>query len=640
MTARAGGVLLVICVAVVMGSATRARPQPGADEPAISGYVLAPDGAPVSGGTVIDRWGMASSTTSIGAMGRFRVVPRQSGVHQFLVTVAGYVPFRLMVTVPASRSLRLPVIRLSAGARFRVRLVSPGGEPLLAPALHLRLFDPSGIPMDDIGGPSSDRSDNDGTVVIEPLPRGVVTLAVDMPAFAQTRLPDVSVADPTQNLDGGTVVVQQPGAALNVDVVDGTNAPVANHVVFIEDPRPRSPMMFFPARTDPQGRATFNRLAAGEYRVWGTAVQPCAGMWFSASRVVAVPANGTIATALVIGGRATFRITSQFGAAAAVQISASPDTPTSPSLFPARTIPSGCRGVTDGEGRVTLSTFPPGPAHVAVNVANSTYVRQVDVPRDGREVAITIPDGFLPVHVVNDRNEPVQGASVNWMAGGGQVQATTTATGDALLEAVAAASGTLSVSAQRYQPTKEALAEPPSTLHTVVLSPLPPPTRLRVRAITTGEPLRDAVVELLATDSSAVPRVAPTDRSGVVVLDNTPPGSMQLIASADGFMSSTVQVAADSAHDLVLTLSRGYRVIADVELPTTAGPQLVRVMNESNRTADGFLDGESDRRLQPPGRLSLGPLAPGVYVIELRGAAGHRQERIRIVDRDVYTTFR
>jgi len=81
-------------------------------------------------------------------------------------------------------------------------------------------------------------------------------------------------------------------------------------------------------------------------------------------------------------------------------------------------------------------------------------------------------------------------------------------------------------------------------------------------------------------------------------------------------------------------------MIASVELPAAAGPQLVRVVNDGNASMDSFLDSESDRRVEPPGRLSLGPLAAGAYVIELHGAGGRRTERIRIVDRDVYATFR
>jgi hypothetical protein len=55
---------------------------------------------------------------------------------------------------------------------------------------------------------------------------------------------------------------------------------------------------------------------------------------------------------------------------------------------------------------------------------------------------------------------------------------------------------------------------------------------------------------------------------------------------------------------------------------------------------DTWLDGASDRGIEPPGRLSLGPLAPGDYVIELHGARERRQERIKIVDRDIVATLR
>jgi hypothetical protein len=131
-----------------------------------------------------------------------------------------------------------------------------------------------------------------------------------------------------------------------------------------------------------------------------------------------------------------------------------------------------------------------------------------------------------------------------------------------------------------------------------------------------------------------------TDAKGVATFSDVPSGSLLLIASANGFVTSTLRVAEDLTSDVVFTLSRGYRVIASVELPATAGPQLVRVMNDGNASMDSFLDSESDRRFEPPGRLSLGPLAPGAYVIELHDAGGRRTEPVRIVDRDVYATFR
>ena len=157
---------------------------------------------------------------------------------------------------------------------------------------------------------------------------------------------------------------------------------------------------------------------------------------------------------------------------------------------------------------------------------------------------------------------------------------------------------------------------------------------------TSGEPLPDALVELISANPAAVPRVAMTDAKGAVTFSDVPSGSLQLIAHADGFVTSTMRVAEDLTSEVVFTLSRGYRMIASVELPAAAGPQLVRVVNDGNASMDSFLDSESDRRVEPPGRLSLGPLAAGAYVIELHGAGGRRTERIRIVDRDVYATFR
>ncbi|HXI28192.1 MAG TPA: carboxypeptidase regulatory-like domain-containing protein, partial [Vicinamibacterales bacterium] len=576
------------------------------------------------------------------ATGRFRIVPARSGVHEFVVSVPGLALYRFAVTVPPSRSLRLPVIRLAGGASFRMRLVSAGGEPILAPQFHRRHFDTNGGPIaDPLGDQPSAPGENDGAITIGPLPPGIMTLAIDMPFFARTRVPDVHVADATKNIDGGTIVIQQPGAVLNVNVLDGAGAAVANHDVSLEDPRPRSPLVFPRERTNLKGRVTFDRLAAGRYRISTTAVDRCDGVLLTTSRVVPVAVNGTVDTPLVIGGRATFRVTSPLGPAIAVQVSASPDVPTPPSPFPFRPPDSGCRGVTDEEGRVTLTNFPPGPARVDVRMTNSTYRRQVEVPLDGREVAFAIPDGLLPVHVVNDKNEPVRGATITWTSGGARVEATAMATGDALLEGVGTAGGTLAVSAPRYQPAEEPLAEPPATLHTLALTPLPPPAHLRARVMTpAGEPLRDAVVEFLSTDPAAVPRVVPTDRRGAVMFDDLPPGSIQLIASADGFVTSIIRIATDATGDVQVVLSRGYRAIASVELPATAGPQLVRVLNDSNRSMDDVLDGESDRRIEPPGRVSLGPLAPGAYVIELQGPAGRRQERIRIVDRDVDATFR
>jgi hypothetical protein len=206
---------------------------------------------------------------------------------------------------------------------------------------------------------------------------------------------------------------------------------------------------------------------------------------------------------------------------------------------------------------------------------------------------------------------------------------------------VGTAGGSLGASARGYQPIEEQLAEPPGFLHDIALVPLAASANLRPRVITTsGEPLPNAVVELISANAAAVPQVAVTDAKGVVAFSDVPSGSLQLIASADGFATSTMRIGEDRTAEIVLTLPKGYRVIASVELPATEGPQMVRVGNDAGASMEEVLGSASDRGVEPPGRLSLGPLAPGAYVIELYGAGRRRQERIRIVSDDVYTTFR
>src|SRR4051812_579962 len=111
-------ILLLLVVNALAPLSAATGQQVVVEEPGVSGYVLAPDGTPVSGGTVFVQSGFLSTTASIDRTGRFRLVPTRSGSQQFLVNVPGLPPYRVSVTVPDSRSLRLPVIRLAPGAYF------------------------------------------------------------------------------------------------------------------------------------------------------------------------------------------------------------------------------------------------------------------------------------------------------------------------------------------------------------------------------------------------------------------------------------------------------------------------------------------------------------------------------------------
>ena len=627
--------------------------QGAADEPGIYGYVLAPGGIPVSGGTVVYLSFGASASTSIDRIGRFRIPGDRAGLYRVAVSVPGFAPHQFRVTVPASRTLRLPVIRLEPATYFRVRFVSPTGEPITSPEIRRRSFDAGGAPILNTPDASSIEIDGDGATRIGPLPHGITALALDAPIFAQTRVPNFSVTGAEALLDGGTIVVQ-PGSTLHVDLLDASGMPVPDHFVLLEDVLPLSPLQLpSPVGTNAEGRVTFERLAAGRYRVRTGAVGRCVTQPLSLARTVTVSGTGTVNTRIVVAGKATFRIVSPVGRIKGVVVSARPDNPApaSPVLVMGRGAPSlialslnttNCRGTTDADGRVTLTSFPPGASDIAVHFANSLYVRRLDVPIGGGEIAVSVPDGVLPVRVINAiKKEPVPQAFVTWtIDGGGRSEATTTIIGEALLEGVGTRPGILTVTAPGFQLAEEHLPEPPGILHEVALVPLPDAS-LPVRVVTaSGDALPNAVVEVAPESPLWAPQLAVTDAKGVVTFADAPAGALRVTAIANGYVASTMRISQNNRTGAVLTLSPGYRAVVSVELPATSGPLLVRVLDYASQTMDMLLDGASDRGIESPGRLSLGPLPPGDYVIELRGAREHRQEGIRIVDRDVVATFR
>ena len=641
---------LLLLLALLPGSALW---QGSADEVGVAGYVLGPDGMPVSSGTVVIQSTNVPATTPIEPTGRFRFFPAQRGPHRVTVSVAGLAPYTFRLTVPASRAIRLPVIRLEPATYFRVRFVTPEGETITTPQLRRRSFDANGAPIDDVPGGDavSQQADGTGATMIGPLPRGITALALDVPFYAQTRLSNVVVNGADALIDGGTVAVQ-PGAVLQIDLVDETGAAVPDHPISLEDTLPLSPLPMTQLRTNQHGRATFERLAAGRYLVRAAALGKCNGRDLFISRTVAVPAGGALATRFVVSGTATFRISSPaLGALKGIPVSAMPDMPRPPlpgqlrgpvesSLLLRMLNTTRCRGATDRDGRVTLARFPPGPADLAVHFANSTYVRRLDVPIGGREIAIAIPDGFLQVRVSNAANTPtVPRAFVTWtVEGGGRVEATTAATGDALLEGVGIRPGVLTITAPGFQSFAEQLPEPPG-FHEVALVPLPA-TTLRARIVAaSGEPLPDAVVELSATNPIEAPQVAVTDAKGVVTFTDVPAGALHVTAGADVFAATTIPIAENRRADVTLALSRGYRIVANVELPDGTGPLRVHVLTGGGATMEKALDSASDRSIKSPGRLTLGPLTPGLYTIELSGAQ-ERRTRIEIVDRDVAVTIR
>jgi Carboxypeptidase regulatory-like domain len=169
-----------------------------------------------------------------------------------------------------------------------------------------------------------------------------------------------------------------------------------------------------------------------------------------------------------------------------------------------------------------------------------------------------------------------------------------------------------------------------------------PAAHMQARIVSdSGEPVADAVVEVSSENPFEESVVAATDAKGLVTFSELPPGALRLAAAADGFVSSETSVSEDARSGVVVTLARGYRVNAIVELTAAAfGLYSIRVVDGVGATIDRLLDSGSDRAVASRGRVSLGPLPPGVYVIELNGAGDHFEQRVRVVDRNVDVTFR
>jgi hypothetical protein len=647
--------VLVFVIALVTAMAVSGAQAPAiAPALGVSGYVLTPAGTPAADGTSTLRAPGAVSSGAIGRNGRFTVVPHAAGVHDLSVHVPGFGLHRVRVAVPESRTIEVPPIHLQPAAYLHLRLLAPAGEPLASAFVLRQSFDATGSP---IWEPSSGRRDEvgpDGGLAVGPLPRGATTLVVDARPFARLRLPDVRVTGESPIIDGGTVKVD-PGSTLHVDVVDGSGAAVANHEVVVEDAVPFSPAPIEPQRTDASGRASFARLGAGRYHVWTRAQGMCADRILVVARAVRVSGVGTLRLRLVIGGSAALRLTSSGVPQNGTPFVLAPEPPQAGTpawlreaprlpLFAGRPFwtfdrETPCPGATGQDGRARLTIFPPGPARLAVRLPNSIWTARLQVPATERETPVEIPPGFMPVRVVNaTTGADVTNAALTWTSRGGRVEATTSSTGDALLEGMGDAPGVLSVRAAGYRPREEALAAPSAAIHEVTLEPTRGPSLECLVTRESGEPLAHAVVELTPADPMETGQVATSDARGIARFFEVAPGSLRLAAGTREFVRTEIGVAASAGELQTIVLSRGYRIVIRVA-PAGDERQRVRVTTERGEDLDALLDAASDRVVGPSGLASLGPLPPGTYVVELSGPAGARLQRVRIGNADAHVTF-
>ena len=561
------GLSLVVAVLLLAAQAGFSAQTP-AEPPSISGVVLDPDGTPVTSGIVaLVTTSNSRVTAAINRLGEFRIAPDAVGPQALFISAPGLAPYRANLNVPVSRRMTLPAIQLLQATYFRARFISADGEPL-GGTIRRRSLDADGFSMPDPLDHVRERVDNDGTVTIGPLPLGRTLLAFDRSGLAQTRLPDAIVNGSQPLIDVGPVGIGA-GGTLQVDVADAAGAAVPQHNVWIEDALQPSPLFFSPLKTGAQGRAEFTRLAAGRYRVWTQTAERCGVQPLSVTRLASSSGSGNTHVRLVIDGSARLRLTSALGPLIGKFVTISPEAPAETPWQPRFSNPiigravamqmsrGGCQGSSDGDGRVSIPHFPPGPADVRIPLINSTYLARINVPPNGSELVIAIPDGLIPVKLIDEASrDPIGGALVRWTGGGSRVEAVTNANGDALLEAVGVTGGTLALSGNGYETVEGSFAETPGTHQEIALkrSPL---SRVIVRVQTVeGGPIAGAAVMLTSSRPGDPVEIATTDATGAASFANVPPGSLRLTASAEGFARAQQSIVPADRAAATLMLKR------------------------------------------------------------------------------------
>jgi len=526
-----------------------------ANDSGIRGYVFTHEDQPVRSGAIVVQAAQPASTinVTIDDAGYFRVVTAASGLHQLSIAVPGFATHRVDVIVPRSRSVNLPPIRLAMPTYYHARFVNADGDTIVSPRLRIRAVDDNSFGFGRmIDALALSVIESDGSITIGPLPRGVLALAIDTPGLAQTRLPDITVTGEDSLLERGTIVIQ-PGSLLQVEVVDLNGIPIPDHLVTIDDVRPSSPLSFPPARTDRRGRATFDRLAAGDYRVGTAMTTRCNNSQpMSVVRTVRVGGTGVSRARLVLGGHAAVRVLSPFGPLGGVPVAV---TPGRGEHIDARMrfvpgmrmmLSSSCGGITNADGLVTFNNIPGGPFTVEIRRGNSTFVGHVDFRGDGPETPISIPDGLLSLRVVNAVDgRPIGNARVTWSGAGYRVMATATGNGEVLLEGVGEGAGSVSVYAPGFVEATANVA-PASAPIEIAVAPLPRSLR-QVRVVTKrGEPIEHAIVEVLPATVLDIGVIGVTDANGVIVFTNVSPRDTRVRASAEGFLPSAISLSANS----------------------------------------------------------------------------------------------
>jgi hypothetical protein len=638
---------------------------------AIEGRLVDPDGAPQPDGLVSIERELTRDTsyttreTRTSEIGRFRFAGLAAGHYTLECVAAGLVADPVSVRLEEGQQLRLPPTRLRAGSTVLARFEDAAtAEPVPTPRVVRESIDPKGFSLRELHRPSTPYvGDSEGRLRIDGLGPGPLSLALDSPPFARTRLPLVEVDADPRVIDVGTIRVGV-GATLELTVVDRAGAPVASLPVALDRGPALSPLHPAEASTDGEGKVRFARLGKGRYRVRIGGDNRAGGRatlreeWFPVEDDTQV-----IARRLVVGSaRLTVVVMRDTGPVAGRWVTLENEvSPIGPVLdIPvhiagaggeaARLIAAPPRGSaaarTDSSGRVTLTDVQPGPKRLLVELGQGAWSCPLEAPDDDGRVSVLIPPASAVVRVVDESDRsPVPSARATWTGAQGVRADGFSREGSALLDGIPDGPGRLEITAPGYEG------------HTLDLADgreIPPEVGLRGSGDTsltcrvvdeTGIPIADAVVDLVRTYPRLARKIALTDQAGEATITGLEPGPIRLVVRRRGYASSVPRDIGvePGLNDLgVLALSRGFRIIVDTPVEEGAAPERVslRLLDQRGTDLGKELDDESLLAFFRGGQASLGPVAPGEYRLEMVDETSSRTERVTVVDADVTVEFK
>lgn len=588
------------------------------------------------------------------ANGDYKIGGLRAGGYALELSFPGRRTDTLQVTVHRGQIVRLPPVYLAEGTLVTAAFVDAGtGEPIRGPEVLRESNNPMGFSIRELMSPLPNHTGSEnGRLLITDLPIGSHKLVLDTPPFARTSLPPVEIVSDTSAIDLGTIVVDR-GVQCDVTIVDRSNAPIPNMTVRIDHGPGISPLYPVEELTGTDGTVTFDRLGKGRYRIRVGGDErpggstPLAEQWFTINDLTT-----ELKHRIVVGGvTLDLRVYDIAGPVAQQPVAIFPangdasvdgfviQTPTRMINVP---LVRAARGVTDFSGMSVLEDVPLGSVRVTVSFNGSSWSMPSHVTEHDHDKTVIIPSGLITIRPLDDGTGASVPARITWTGDSGlQSIGYVDGNGVVRLMGIAAESGTLSAQAPGYRPLAISYRRTSDVPVDVLLSRAPL-TIVHCRILGLyGEPLRDASVEL--QDMTGTRRYVVSDAGGDAEFRDVPPGPSRLIVRRPplaSYVIANLQVR-DGANDVgAVSLRSGHRVIivADDRERRSNTQYRIRVTDERGFSIEDGFDAFSPQRIGGQGEASVGPVAPGRYVIELVSDGRTMRATAQVVSADVTIT--